>query len=113
MTMRIRSLIAAVAAASALLSLAAPAAGARKHPSPNGVCRVNINVAPRLIEAGESALVFGRLRCAGPHSNAASGRTVRLMQHVAGTPEFGLAQTTTTDTRGFYELVLAGIEYNS
>src|SRR6266851_5761298 len=76
------------------------------------LCNVNINVAPRLIEAGESALIFGRLSCPG-RSHAAAGRTVRLMQQTVGTKEFQLVQTTATDARGFYELARASVEYNS
>ena len=110
--MRLRNLIAAAAAATSLLAFAAPVASAQRHPSSNGACRVSINLAPRLIEAGESALVFGRLRCAG-RPRAAAGRTVRLLRHVAGVHGFGLPQATTTDSQGFYELVIAGIEFNS
>src|SRR2546425_1264304 len=109
--MRLRSLGAAVAAVASLLALGPTAAAAQKHPSPNGRCTININVAPRLIEAGETALIFGRLRCAG-RPDATAGRTVRLLQRTAGTRGFRLVQTTTTDARGFYELA-RGVEYNS
>ncbi len=111
--MRFRNLAAVAAVGTSLLMLGVPAASARKHPSPNGLCNLNINVAPRLIEAGESALVFGRLRCGGRAPSAVAGRTVRLMQRAAGEREFHLVQTTTTDAHGFYELTRAGIEYNS
>jgi hypothetical protein len=110
--MHTRNVIAAAAAATSLLAVGPPAASAQRQPSPNGPCHVNINIAPHLIEAGESALVFGRLRCAGG-SRASSGRPVRLLQHTAGTRDFRLAQSTTTDNRGFYEFVRAGIEFNS
>jgi hypothetical protein len=109
--MRLRSLGAAVAAVAVLLAMGPNGAWAKKHPSPNGFCKININVAPRLLETGETALVFGRLRCAG-RPDAAAGRTVRLLQRTAGTHEFRLVQTTATDERGFYELSRA-VEYNS
>jgi hypothetical protein len=109
--MRLRTLGAAVAAVAALLAIGPNAAWAKKHPGPNGPCRININVAPRLLETGETVLVFGRLRCAG-RPDAAAGRSVRLFQRTAGTREFRLVQSTATDERGFYELSRA-VEYNS
>src|ERR1700730_9456812 len=99
--MRLRSLIAAAAAAVPLL--APTVASARKHASTTG-CSINITVAPRLIEAGETALVFGRLRCPRKDGNAAAGKTVRLMQVVTGVGEFPVAATTSAHSRGFYEL---------
>src|SRR5437879_13449462 len=97
MTMRLRNLAAVAAVGTSLLMLGVPAASARKHPSPNGLCNLNINVAPRLIEAGESALVFGRLRCGARAPSAVAGRTVRLMQRAAGARECPPVQTPTTD----------------
>jgi hypothetical protein len=85
------------------------AAAAERYARPSSLCRVGINIAPRLIEAGESALVFGRVRCRGP----VSGRTVRLLQHAAGTKGFKFARATSTDAQGFYQVVVPGIEYNS
>jgi hypothetical protein len=108
--MRLRSLIVAAAAAVALL--VPSAASARKHASSAG-CNININVAPRLIEASETALIFGRLRCHGKGGKAAAGKTVRLMQAPTGSGEFHVVQTTSTDSHGFYELALSGIEFNS
>jgi hypothetical protein len=109
--MRLRNLVPAVVAATSLLALAPAAASAHKHPSPNGRCVVNINVAPRHITAGDAVVVFGRLRCHGRAK--AAGQTVKLLQHTIGTPGFGVVQTTTTDVRGFYELTVAGVETNS
>ena len=119
--MRSIKLAPAVAAAATLLLTLAPgsagAAGARadKHPSANGRCNVNINVTPRVIEAGESVSVFGRLHCRGrlQPSSGAAGKTVNLLQHVSGAPGFGVIQTTTTDANGFYKLETAGINANS
>ena len=75
----------------------------------------NVNVTPRVIEAGESVSVFGRLHCRGrlQPSSGAAGKTVNLLQHVSGAPGFGVIQTTTTDANGFYKLETAGINANS
>jgi hypothetical protein len=115
--MRSIKLVPCITTAAAVLLALAPAGAsagakaARKHPSPNGRCEVNINVAPRLIEAGDSVLVFGHLAC--DHRANARGQTVKLLQHVSGTAGSGVVQTTTTDAHGFYELETAGIDANS
>jgi hypothetical protein len=109
--MRLRNPVVAVMATTSLLALAPAGAAAQKHPSPNGRCRVNINVVPRLIESGESVSAFGRLTCVS--REGAAGRTVRLLQHTHGTPGFTVVQTTNTDGRGFYELTTGGISENS
>lgn len=103
--MRSRKLISAITAVISLLVLVPSSAFARKHPSPNGRCAINMNVAPREIVAGESVIVFGRLRCAH-HANAAS-QEVKLFHHLLGSPGFSFVQSTTTDANGFYELANA------
>ena len=103
------------AIAATLLTLGAnpAAAGTRKHPSPNGRCEININLAPRQLTAGDSVLVFGRLRCGrGGSPSGAANQTVTLFGRASGAPGFGVVQTTTTDARGFYELTLAGVQAN-
>jgi hypothetical protein len=105
----------------AVVTLLAPApAGAStvgrtsaKHPSPNGRCEVNINVAPRQITAGDPLAIFGRLRCHARAWIGAAGQTVTLLQHTAAAPGFGVLQTTTTGPGGFYELIVAGVKANS
>src|SRR5271157_1420277 len=94
--------ILAAAGLLALVPAGASALGraAAKHPSPNGRCEVNINVAPRQIDAGDSLVVFGRLHCGGRSSHGAADKTVKLLEHVAGTPRFKVVQTTTTDLHG-------------
>jgi len=47
------TLLAAVPAGAAVLGRAA-----RKHPSPNGRCAININVAPRQIVTGDAIVVL-------------------------------------------------------
>jgi phage protein U len=118
--MRSIKLVGALAAAAALLVTAAPgtsiaARAAAKHPSPNGRCDVNVNVAPRVITSGDAVLVFGRLRCRGrvqPPSGAGS-KTVKLLEHSVGTPGFTVVQSTTTDARGFYEFTVPAVQFNS
>ncbi len=111
-------LVVCVATAATLFSPAIAGAwtvgrAATKHPSPNRRCEVNINVAPRQIDAGDSLVVFGRLRCGGRSSPGAADQTVKLLEHASGTPKFKVVQTTTTDVHGFYELTVNGIETNS
>jgi hypothetical protein len=112
--MRSFKLVPSLAAAAMLLALtptgaSAGARTARKHPSPNGRCNVNINVAPRQLSAGDAVVVFGRLRC---HRRNVASQTVTLLERTAGAG-FGPVQTTTTDVRGFYELTVAGLQNNS
>jgi hypothetical protein len=77
-----------------------------KHSSPNGRCRVSINVVPRQIVAGEPVVIFGRLRCAS-QANAA-GREVRLFHHLIGQGGgFSYVQSVTTDAAGFYVIARA------
>jgi hypothetical protein len=109
--MRNRYLVVAVAAAASLLALVPAGASAHKHSNPSGRCGVNLNVAPRQITAGDSVVAFGRLHCARP-ANAA-GQTVQLFEHAHGTPGYTLAQSTSTDARGFYELTQAGVQSDS
>lgn len=109
--MRNRYLAVAVVAAASLLALAPAGASAHKHSNPSGRCGVNLNVAPRQITAGDSIVAFGRLHCTRP-ANAA-GQTVQLFEHAHGTPGYTLVQSTSTDARGFYELVQTGVQTDS
>ena len=119
--MRPIKLVPAVAAATALLVTLAPVSSsvadvrAAKHPSANGGCDVNINVAPRLITSGDAVVVFGRLRCRGrfQQPSGASGQTVTLLQRTVGAGGFAVAGTTTTDARGFYEFTVPAVQSNS
>ena len=109
--MRLRKLIPAVIAATALLALAPAAASAHKHPSPLGRCSISIRVAPRRIQAPEQVEAKGRLRCR-PHANA-SGQMVTLYEHAAGTAGFVPVKNTTTTTGGFYELSTGPLSTNA
>jgi hypothetical protein len=113
----VKLLVPSLAAAAALLAVAATSASAigraaDKHPSPNGRCQVNINLAPHQITAGDSVVLFGRLRCHG-RSATVSGQTVTLLESAVGTHGFGPVQSTGTDARGFYEFTVPGVQYNS
>ncbi len=110
--MRLRKLATAATAASALLALAVPAAAsAHKHPSPSGRCRIDLNVAPRQITAGDPVVAFGRLFCTRRVN--AEGQTVKLLEHSYGTPGYTVVQSTTTGPLGFYELTQTGVQTNS
>jgi phage protein U len=109
--MRFRNLVAAVVAATSVLALAAAGASAAPHPSPSGLCNVNISASPHLLEAGEAASVYGRLRCQTRARGA--GQVVRLLQRTAGSSVFKVVETTTTDAHGFYELTTPAVDANS
>jgi hypothetical protein len=116
--MRSFKLLGRVAAAVALLAVAGPAGAsangraAGKHRSPNGRCAVNINVAPGQITAGDSVVVWGRLRCTG-RSSTVAGQTVTLLERTSSSGGFGVAQSTLTNTSGFYELTVSGVQNNT
>lgn len=109
--MRSFGLVPAIVAAASLLAPTVAGARPHKHSNPSGRCNVGLNVAPRQITAGDSIVAFGRLNCTR-RVNAA-GQTVQLFEHVHGTPGYALAQSTTTDARGFYEMTQAGVQGDS
>jgi hypothetical protein len=105
--------VVATAAALTLASAAASARGTHEHHGGHhdGGCRVTLNVAPRLITSGESALAFGRLSC---HSEAEdANQTVTLYESSATTPGYAVAGTTTTDANGFYQVTVTALTTNS
>lgn len=116
--MRPIKLSSAIAGAAALLALApAGALAARphihvnhKHSGPGG-CHINLNVAPRLVTAGQPALAYGQLTCATPSS--AASQTVTLYEHAVGTPGFTSVGTATTDEHGVYSLSTGVVENNA
>jgi hypothetical protein len=110
--MRLRKLGPALIAATSLLALAPVAASAHKHPSPLGRCRINIeSIAPRLITAGESTEISGRLACRR-HANT-SGQAVTLYAHAAGTAGYVPVGSTTTETNGSYKFSTAAESTNT
>jgi hypothetical protein len=111
-TMRLGKLGPATIAATSLLALAPAAASAHKHPSPLGRCRINIvSIAPRLITAGESTEISGRLVCRR-HANT-GGQAVTLYAHVAGSAGYVPVQSTTTETSGAYKFSTAAASANT
>jgi hypothetical protein len=96
--MRSPKIVLAMAATVASLMLAPAAAPAAR---PFGHCRININVAPREITAGDPVTIFGRLVCRRHHGEG--GQVVKLFHHLPGSFGYGYVQSTTTDALGFYE----------
>lgn len=109
--MRSFRLVPAIVAAASLLAPTVAGARPHKHSNPSGRCNVGLNVAPRQITAGDPVVAFGRLNCTRRVNVA--GQPVQLFEHVHGTPGYTLAQSTTTDARGFYEMTQAGVQSDS
>jgi hypothetical protein len=99
--MRFGRVALACAVATSSLALLATGASAFRHPSPNGRCRISIDVVPRQITAGEPVTIFGRLICRG--RARAANQVVRLFHHIPGAPGFTYVQSATTDAQGFYQ----------
>jgi len=113
--MRSIKLTVALVAAATSLTLFCAAASARGNHEPHagrnsGNCRVKLNVAPRLITSGESALAFGQLSCSVEAE--AANQAVTLYERAAGSG-YSVAGTTTTDTHGFYQLTATDLTANS
>lgn len=88
-----------------------PALKRHRNAAPKGNCHLKINAAPRFIEAGESALVFGQLLC--PEGTSVAGQTVTILEHPAGASATSTAGTTTTDAQGRYQLVTPALLTNT
>ena len=91
------------------LLMLAPSALAHKHPSPSGRCTSNINVAPAQITAGDSVVVFGRLRCHRRRDARRQDREAARAMSPAR-PASALVQTHETETLGFYELTVTDVQ---
>jgi hypothetical protein len=112
--MRSPKLASAVTTVAAVMALGVPAtAAARAHHhggGKSGKCRLTLNVAPRLLTTGETALAYGRGSCPG---GTEAGQTVTLYEHAAGTGGFSVAGTATTDSHGFYQLTTPALSENA
>lgn len=115
--MRSIKLTTAMTAAAALLTLAPAAALAgHRHPGRRGTppsgCHLALNVAPRLITAGDTTLAFGHLSCANAPEDV--GQIVTLYQNAVGSPGgFTAVGTTTTLAHGAYDLPTGALSTNS
>ncbi len=109
----------ALAAIAAMAAALYPAAASARHHAPRhasrhatgmGGCRLNINVAPRFIEAGESTVAFGELTCPTPPP---AGQTVTIFGQPAGGPPASALGTATTDEHGNYAFTTAALQANT
>jgi hypothetical protein len=117
--MRSHKLASAVTAAAALLALAPAGAvaahnhrhsNAVKHTPHAGLCKITLNVAPRLVTSGEAALAYGQGTCDGA---PAGEQTVTIFDHPAGSPGFSVLGTTTTNKEGLYQLPTGALTSNT
>ena len=98
-----RRFVPAIAAAAAVLICAPVAADAAPTATVarfGAGCRIDINVEPHEMTAGDPVTIFGRLVC---RHHSAAGRVVKLFHHLDG-GHFGFSyvQSTTTDAQGAY-----------
>jgi hypothetical protein len=106
--MRSIKLTTVVAAASTLLALAPTTASAshrhanRPSRRSSGPCRVNLNVAPRLVYAGGKVAASGRLSC--PGRTPVEDQTVTLYEGSVVTSGYSVAGTATTEKTGAYKI---------
>lgn len=112
--MRSSRLIAALASASALLTLLAPGASARplghKHAGVPGTCRISLVAEPHRITSGESVQLFGRLACG---ASSTEGQTVTVYGQSVESPGLKVIGTTTTTAGGFYSFVQSDLTSDS
>jgi hypothetical protein len=119
--MRTSKATGAIAATAMLLALV-PAGAAARHGTrihgahhngsgaPHG-CRLKLSAAPRLVQSGESALLYGTLTC--PEVASAANQTVTISVQTAGTPGTSVAGTAITDGAGSYQLTSPALLANS
>ena len=101
---------AAVAVAPAGASAAKPRGLRPAKAAAPGHCKLTINVAPRFVQAGESAEVFGKLSCKNGQPTA--GKPVTIVQRSGGAPGPS-SSPTTTDGLGNYRLASAPLQTDS
>jgi hypothetical protein len=104
--MRSQKTVLAIAVAMASLTLAptADARPARRIFFPSR-CRIDINVAPREITAGDPVTIFGKLTCR--RHRGEGGAVVKLFHHLPDSFGYSYVQSTRTDAQGFYEFTRA------
>jgi hypothetical protein len=106
---------AASAAAVAVVALAPAAASAagrhsthRIRPAAGGICRVTLNVAPRLVTSGEKVAAFGRLTCPTPAERGSQ----KVVLYEGTTPPYAVAGETTTNAGGEFTIETAPLTSN-
>jgi hypothetical protein len=115
-SIKLRWAPAAIAASVAVLFPAAASAGlhasrhAERHAAGTAGCHVQINVAPRFIQAGEATVVFGELTCP---TQPPAGQTVTVYGQPVGGPPASALGTTTTDEHGNYSFTTPALQSNS
>lgn len=108
--MRLRKLVQIAAAAVALLALA-PATAPAVKPAKGARCSITLNIAPQTITAPELVVATGQLTCSRP--GAASGQTVKLLEHSVDTHGYAVVKTTTTNASGEFRIMQEGVTSNS
>jgi hypothetical protein len=106
----ITAVVLALAPASAYAIHGAGRHAGHRTASPSGGCKLSVNAAPRYIEDGESALVFGRLSCA---EGSVANQTVTVMERSPVSTPAASAGTATTDAAGNYQLTTAALSANT
>jgi serine protease len=112
-------LVPGLAVMAALFALTAAGASAkptnrhhiRKHAASSSACRVKVTAAPRIVESGESALVFGQVLC--PSGTSVANQAVTILERSAGTAAISTLGTATTDTSGRFQLTSPALLTNS
>jgi len=97
--------------APAAASLARPLFGRHGNARTPGGCRVTLQVAERLIDAGETAYAWGRFSCQPKGED--QGQTVTLYERSVGAPGYTPVGTTTTGPGGFYGLGIGALTSNT
>lgn len=87
--------------------------GVKRHAQANrsGACRISAYAAPRFVQSGDPAVIFGQLRC--PAGTSVASQPVTILQRSAGTPGLSTAGTPTTDATGSYQLTTPPLLTNS
>jgi hypothetical protein len=92
----------------AALALAPSSASAQRAARP---CRIHLEVPKAPISAGETATIFGSLRC--PKSVAPGGKQVTFYERSATTPGFVSLGAATSEAGGAFQLTPPALETNS
>ena len=110
--MRSKTMAAALAAVASLVALVSAGSGASLAATATG-CQIKLEPpAPRLVQDGETALVFGQISCV-PGSAAAS-QTVSLLEKVGnGAMSSTPVATSTSDPLGRFQITTPPLEKNT